>query len=555
MDNRKFTYNADRFRTIFENEFTYLQGFLRNTHRYANRTAVTCPIRAKSWDYAGIDKEANKLAHALLMDGVAKSDIVMYQLFNCVEFVFLYLAPQKIGAINCPINFRLSYGETAYIIDDSKPKVYFYDAELGDVAEKALNTARHKPETVVMVDVRGGHRPFGGAVSYTDYVASRPDFAPEIVQPTNIYDETTRLYTSGTTGMPKGVPINNINEIFSAHDVIMHFPISPRDKTMNMTPWFHRGGLYAGGPCPTLYVGGQLVILRYFDAALILDYVEKYELTFLIGAPATLKALHDEQLKSPRSLKKLKGIVTMGAPLERNSCIQFQKVLTPNIFNGYGSTEAFWNCFLRPGDLPEKAGSTGRSCTDDDVAVVKVFPDRLAEPHEFAAKDNREIGEIIVKPTAKCSFDYVNNPDAASARYHKGWLYIGDLGAWDENEFITVAGRKDDMIISGGENIQPVQVEEALNGHPRVSENLVVGMPDEQWGEIVVAYVVSNDPSLTARELDEFCVGHPMLARYKRPRYYRFVENLPMTATGKKLHYKMRAQAIEDAKAGLLEKV
>ena len=129
------------------------------------------------------------------MDGVGKTDLVMYQLLNCVEFVFLYLAPQKLGAINCPINFRLSFGETAYIIDDSRPKVYFYDSELGEVAEKALNTAKHKPQTVVMVDVNGGHGPFAGAISYTDYVASQPDFAPEITQPANIYDETTRLYT------------------------------------------------------------------------------------------------------------------------------------------------------------------------------------------------------------------------------------------------------------------------------------------------------------------------------------------------------------------------
>jgi acyl-CoA synthetase (AMP-forming)/AMP-acid ligase II len=485
-----------------------------------------------------VEKESNKLAQALVADKVAKGDVVMYQLFNCAEFVFLYLSPQKIGAVDCPINFRLSFGETAYILDDSKPKVYFYDSELSDVAEKALNTAKHKPDRVVMVDVTGTQKPIAGAVSYEEYTASHPDTPLGIAQPTNIYDETTRLYTSGTTGMPKGVPLNNINEIFSAHDVIMHFPLSPRDKTMNMTPWFHRGGLYSGGPCPTLYIGAELVSLRSFDAPLVLDYIEKYELTFLIGAPATLKSLHDEQLKKPRNLEKLKGIVTMGAPLERNSCIQFQKVLTPNIFN----------------DLPEKAGSTGRACTDDDVVVVKVFPDRLAEAHETVAKDNMEVGEIIVRPTAKCSFDYLNNPSATRDKYYKGWLYIGDLGTWDEEEFVTVAGRKDDMIISGGENIQPVQVEEALNDHPKVRENLVIGMPDEQWGQIVVAYVVPEDPSLTAKDLDDFCTGHPMLARYKRPRYYRFVEHLPMTATGKKVHYKIRKQVIEDAQAGLLEK-
>ena len=213
-------------------------------------SASTCPIRAISWNYAGIDRESNKLAHALLGDGIGKYDVVSYELFNCAEFVFLYLAPQKLGAINCPINFRLSYGEVASIINDSKPRAYFYDAEQSDKAEKALNTAKHKPERVVMVDTMGKHKPLAGAVPYSEYTASRPETSPGIAQPTTIYDETTRLYTSGTTGMPKGVPINNINEILIAHDVIMHFPLSPQDKTMNMTPWFHRGGIVFGGALP-----------------------------------------------------------------------------------------------------------------------------------------------------------------------------------------------------------------------------------------------------------------------------------------------------------------
>ncbi len=141
MKKSRFTYNAEMFIDTFENEFTYLNGFLRNTRRYKERNALTCPVREKTWTYLKLNEECNRLAHALLTDGVVKNDVVMYQLLNCAEFVFLYLASQKIGAINCPINFRLSYGETAYCLDDSKPKVYFYDVELKDVAEKALNMA------------------------------------------------------------------------------------------------------------------------------------------------------------------------------------------------------------------------------------------------------------------------------------------------------------------------------------------------------------------------------------------------------------------------------
>ena len=546
------TYDFTMFKDTFENEFTYVEGFRRNTHRFKNSKAVTCPIRKKSWTYAEVDRAVNQLSHALLDDHVSRQDVVMYQLYNCTEFVFLYLAPQKIGAINCPINFRLSYGETAYAIDDSKPKIYFYDAAIREIAEKALNTASHKPHRVVMVEIAGSQAPFAGAVSYGDYVQGKSEADPGIRRPSHIYDETTRLYTSGTTGLPKGVPLNNINEILSAHDVIMHFPLSPIDKTMNMTPWFHRGGLYSGGPNPMLYVGGEAVCLREFNAAKILDYVQEFDITFLIGAPMTLKGLYQEQLKKPRDLSKLKGIVTMGAPLERQSCIDFQKVLTPNIFNGYGSSEAFWNTFLRPYDLPDMAGSAGRSCTDDDAAVVKLFTDRLAEPDDFVTQDNTEVGEIIVKPTGKCAFDYINKPEEAKSKFYKGWLYIGDLGTWNEKEFITVVGRKDDMIISGAENIQPVQVEEILNQCPKVRENVVVGMPDDIWGQVIVAYVVKENPSLTARELDEFCLNHPMMARYKRPRYYKFVEALPLTATGKKMHYKVKQLAIEDHAKGLL---
>ena len=283
--------------------------------------------------------------------------------------------------------------------------------------------------------------------------------------------------------------------------------------------------------------------------------MDSYGLTFLIGAPVTLKALYDEQLERPRNLQKLKGMVTMGAPLEKKACIEFQKVLTPNIFNGYGSTEAFWNTFLRPHDLPEMAGTAGRSCTDDDMAVVKVHPGRLAEPEDVVAKDGQEVGEVIIRAPGKCSYTYINKEKEARAKYYKGWLYISDLATWNEKEFVTIVGRKDDMIISGGENIQPVQVEEVINENPKVKDCAVTSVPDEKWGELVVAYVVKQDPSLTVSELDGFCKEHPMLASFKRPRYYRFIEALHMTATGKKIHYKIKQKAKEELTEGLLDKV
>ncbi len=554
MEHTAFSYDVTMFKETFEHEFTYLNGFMRNVHRFADYPAVTCPLLGKTWSYRELNNEVNRLAHALIDEGFVQTDVVMYQLVNSIEFILCYLAPQKIGAINCPINFRLAPGETALIINDSKPKVFVYDSEFKNNVVQALSIAVHKPDKIIMVDQSQKEELPEGHILFEDYVRNCETANPKAIHTPHVYAEVTRLYTSGTTGLPKGVPLNNINEVISAHDVIMHFPLSPKDVTMNMSPWFHRGGLHSGGPVPTLYVGAHVLILRQFNPKICLELTEKYQTTFLIGAPPMLKMLHDQQVKKPADLKSLKGIVTMGAPLEKEACIRFQKSLTPNIYNGYGTSEAFWNTFLRPYDLPEMAGTAGRSCTDDDVAVVKIYPDRRAEPWEHVEKNNQETGEIIVKAPGKTTYAYINNVKDQQRVFYKGWIYIGDLGTWDENEYVTVVGRKDDMIISSGENIHPVQVEEILNEHPKVKESVVVGAPDKLRGEAVTAYIIKADPSLTARELTEYCVNHPMLANYKRPRYYRFVDELPYTSTGKKMHFKVKEQAIKDLEAGSLER-
>ena len=321
---------------------------------------------------------------------------------------------------------------------------------------------------------------------------------------------------------------------------------------MNTTPWFHRGGLHSGGLTPTFYAGGCVTIMRKFDAALTLKYVEDYKLSFIIGVPAVLERLTEAQERNGRDLSTLHGIVTMGSPLERAACMRYQRVLTPRIFNGYGTTETFWNTFLRPNDLPEMAGTAGRACTDDDVRVVKIFEDRRAEPHEIVAKDNCEVGEVIIRSHAKSAYFYYNNEGETERKFHNGYLYTNDLGTWDENHFITIAGRKDDMIISQGENIYPTQIEEVLNSHPKVADSIDTAVPDKAHGEIVTAYIVKADESLTVDELEEFCKNSPMISNYKRPRYYRFTATIPTNVTGKKLHYKIKEMAKNDLINGLL---
>lgn len=549
------TYDSEMFRNTFESKFTWLNGFMRNVNRFGFKNAMIDSATGKTWSYSQLNADINKLANALKQDGVKKNDVIFYQLYNCPQFVFCHVAPQKLGAISNPANFNLSPGETAEIIAHNKPAVYFYDSDIVNTVIEALETSTFKPKTVVAVNVTGKNFELPqGHILFDDYVKGQSEENPPIDFEPHIYDEVVRLQTSGTTGTPKGVPLNNINEVLSAHDVIMHFPMNPKDVTLNMTPWFHRGGLHPGGPTSALYAGASMVILRNFNPKVCLELVEKYKITFMVGVPSVLGMLATRQEKHPKDLSSLRGITTMGSPLEKEACIRFQNVLTPNIFNGYGTTETFWNTFLRPFDLPEMAGTAGRSCTDDEVRIVNVYDDRKADPDDTVPTDGKTEGEIIICCPEKSTYCYIDNEQATKEKFANGWMYTGDVGTWDEKKFITISGRKDDMIISKGENIYPARIEEVINRHPKVHECIVTGVPDSTRGESVAAYIIPEDDSLTVAELMAFCSDSSNLSKYQAPRYYRFVKDLPHTATGKKQHFKIKQIAKKDLEDGLLLK-
>ena len=541
----------ENFKEVFESRYTWIEGFMRNVRRFGQRNALIDPLSGRVWTYKAINQEVNRLCNAFIKAGVKKGDVIMLQMLNCPEFVFAYVACHKMQCVCCPVNFRLSPGEMAWNVDDSKPAIIICCESKCKEVNNALQNTKHKPSCVIGLISDSTD----GIIAYNDFIKDASADEPVITTPYNIYDETVRLYTSGTTGRPKGVCITSINEVLSAHDIMIHFPMSSRDITMNTTPWFHRGGLHCAGPCPALYAGASMVIMGKFDALMALKYVYRYKITFIVGVPTVLEELADRQEQGGYDLSSLTGIVTMGSPLERAACIRYQKVLTPNIYNGYGTTETLWNTFLRPFDLPDNAGSAGRSCVDDDVRVVKIYEDRRAEPEDLANQDGVDVGEVIISSPAKSPFLYHDNPSETERKYYKNFIYTNDLATWDEDGYITIVGRKDDMIISSGENIYPAEVESVLNLYDKVKDCIVTSVPDKVRGQLVTAYVVPNDDSITAEELDEYCKQSPEIANFKRPRFYRFVRQIPFNATGKKLHVKIKETALQDWKNGLLEKI
>ncbi len=548
------TYDDRMFIDTFEHEYTWLNGFMRNVRRYGTHTALLDPLTNRDWTYKQLNEEANKLANALKADGIGKDDVVMTAMLNCPEFVFSYIGPRKIGAILNPANFNLAAGEMAKLIDHNKPKAFMYSPEHRDMVVKAVSLAKNPPKVLIMVDNLKGIEIPENHHDYKEYVKNASSENPKQDFTVHIYDEVLRLCTSGTTALPKSCPINDINEVLSAHDVIMQYPLEPKDVTMNMTPWFHRGGAHSGGPGPSLYVGATVVVLRNFQPKQCLKWTEDFGITYLMGAPSTLEMLARTQKKHNFNLSSLRGLVTMGAPLEKKACEEYMSVLTPRIFNGYGTTETFWNSFLRPFDLPENAGTVGGSCIDDETRVVNVYDDRKAEPDDTVPQDGETLGEIIIWSPAKGTYTYFDAPEESEKKFYSGWMYTGDLGVWDNNGYITITGRKDDMIVCAAENIYPTQVENAILEHEKVDDCIVIGVSDKLRGQAVAAYVKVTDPSITAEDISTFCHNHPDLSAYKRPRYIKITDSLPYTPTGKKKRAELRKIAEADLANGSLKR-
>jgi len=532
---------------IWEKDYTITSQLSRNLQKWPDKPAIIDPLVNKTLTYRQWDEEANQLAHALLDAGCTTFDSIMGDLYNCYEWFILYMGAAKARCIFASQNFMLPEGQVSKLMDDSEVKVFFYDIGLKSMALKAIDMCKIKPKFCVMIGA--GEIP-EGHVSYAKFIEGKPKTAPPTEKDVKMFDPTLLLYTSGTTGLPKGFVLSHACIFF---DCMMNAGLHKIDSecvSLATNPLFHRGG-NTTGPIPLLHCGGSVVIMKAFDDNLALDYIQKYKVSHMVSAPVIYERMCQTQEKQPRDVSSLRALISMGSPLDQNSCLRCMKILCPGVYNGYGTADQHWVTMLKPWDLPEMAGTIGLPITEDTIKLIRIDLGRRGDPDNPAddcPKDGVTEGEIALRTMHGC-FGYLNRPeDMAKGFPYRGWQLPGDTASWDARGFITIRGRMDDMIITGAENVHPVVVEDALKDHPGIIDTFVTGAPSKLWGQSIVAYVALKDPNVTEKDLEEYCKTHPRLARYQRPKHYKFVDvkELPFNPAGKKMHYLIKERAKKD---------
>lgn len=497
--------------------------------RHPNRLAVVEGDRR--YTYRQYHNEVEKVAASLQKIGIKQHDRVMILLKNRLENTVIYWALQKIGAIYTPINFRLSVKEVEYCVNDAEAAAVVYESVSQESVLKA--NLHQKPILIGFGEVEGAD------IYYDELVERSPG---SLEKPTiDDNDIALMLYTSGTTGKPKGVPRTHKNEYSAALAHIIQNQYQDGESTLGTMPLYHTMGMRS--LLSIMFLNGKYVILPDFDAKEALELIEREEITCLYLVPTLYHDILNHAEFHHFDLSKLKKIGYAGASMTTALTEKCIEMLKPEVFvNHFGSTEIY--TFTINHNVKEKPGCAGKPGFHQSIRIVKADPDGNATPEDVVEKG--ELGEIIVNIESPESFKgYWNRPDATKKAIRDGWYFTGDLGKLDEDGDLYVVGRVDDMIISGGENIHPLEVEDVLAKHPKVHEVAVIGEEDERWGQVVSAYVVPKDPSLTIQELDDYCKNNTKLSNFKRPRKYVFIQEVPKSAVGKILRRKLKTGEFE----------
>ncbi|UYZ15347.1 AMP-binding protein [Brevibacillus sp. WF146] len=493
--------------------------------RHPDWTAIVEAERR--FTYREFDQLTTNIAAGLQSLGIAQGDRIVLVLKNRLEMSALYWAVQKIGAVFTPINFRLSAEEVRYCIEDAEAKAVVYEPASEEAVLQA--TASWSPLRIGVLGAAGAE------VTYERLAASESaDWAKPLISDD---DYCLMLYTSGTTGRPKGVPRTHRNEYGAAMAHIIQNRYEKKESTIGVMPLYHTMGIRS--LLSMAFLNGKIVMIPDYAPQLTLEVLEKEEITCVYLVPTILHDLLYHPDFKKYNLSKLRKLGYAGAAMTTALVQDCFRELKPDVFvNHYGSTEVY--TFSVCDYLDKKPGCAGKPGIHQELRVVVPDPDGKSTPDDVVAVG--EPGEIIVNLASIEAFQgYWKRPDANRKAIRSGWYFTGDMGVIDSDGDLYVVGRVDDMIISGGENIHPIEVEDVIAKHPKVSEVAVVGLPDSRWGEVVTAFVVPSDHSLTVEELDAFCKESPDLANFKRPRRYVWVAELPKSPVGKILRRKLRS--------------
>ncbi len=496
----------------------------RNALIFANKTAVKDDYRSLS--YASMNHRVRSLAASLASQGVQAGDRVAVLLPNTIEMVEVLFATAKLGAMYVPLNWRLGEDELAFILNDCSPKAIVYSSEW-DERITALK-GRYTEACFFVEAVLGSEEsPYEACVSENLAAVSAEPAGRMDAFEGGGDDGVMIIYTSGTTGLPKGVVLTH-NNVFWQSINGWALGASPDGIVLALLPLFHVGGLN-GSVTPVLHMGGTVILQRRFDPKEVLRTIESEKITGILGVPTIYQILAQQDEFNTIDWSSCQVLLSGGAPLPE-SLIHLYHDCNLEFRQGYGLTEACPGVTgMGPNECLTKAGSAGRPILYTEVKLVDAHGEEVAQG---------ESGEVIVRGPNVMK-GYWNRPDATAEAIKDGWLYTGDIGLFDEDGFLFIVDRKKDMIISGGENIYPAEIEKLLAGHPDVTMATVVAKKDDKWGEVPVAVVVSSQDDVE-ESLRTFL--QERLAKYKLPKEYHFVSELPLNASGKVVKAEVRKQ-------------
>jgi len=505
----------------FPSQTTLWTSFKRRAFLAGNQPALT--FEDRHWTYASMAQAIERMAAALHALGVLKGDRVGYLAFNAPECLFALMAASHLGAIFVPLNFRLTTPELKTLILDSGIHTLLIGGEhLG-----LIDPVRADLPCRNYIQL-GGPARADWLRSLQTVLQAATEPAPEAdVAP---FDIAVFVYTSGTTGVPKAAMLTHSNLWANNLNWILSFGITSNDTLLTTAPMFHVGGTFVL-LVPVLISGGHVVLHRAFDSGAVIAAIQEHAITLTFSVPTMMLMISQHPQFETADLSNLRLLVGGGAPSPEPLLRRYADRNIP-VSHCYGLSEVVSACtFLETHLATTKLNSAGRAMPLSEVKLIDANGETL--------KEAGHKGEICVRGET-VTVGYWQRPEATSQAFTAdGWLRTGDLGYFDADGYLYVIDRLKDMIISGGENIYPAEVESVLLDIPAISNAAVIGLPDPQWGDRVCAVaVLKQGQTLTFETLVEYC--GPRLARYKLPKELKIIEELPLSGAGKVLKQRLR---------------